>query len=135
MHPDRQAICEETLQAPSQRHRILAFAVALAFFLQSLVVQTHLHFPPGPVGTTAAAISKTVGLSLGTMSPDLPLKGDPADCPLCQAGILSGAFIAPAAAIFLPVISFILFKLGMPSDGALSLRPSHNWQGRAPPRI
>jgi hypothetical protein len=131
----RQGILAGISQAVCLRDRCLALVVLLAFFFQGLAVQTHIHSPAGTAGIAAAISSKSSLPSLQTAPNPLPSKDNQADCPLCQAGVLSGTFITPAAINFLPVISFFRPKSAASEILAPSLQLSHNWQGRAPPRI
>ena len=97
----------------------------LAFFLQSLVVQTHIHQPPPSVAAKAA-----------DQHLPAPLKTqDPIDqCRLCQELVHAGHFVAPSAlvAVASPVFVAAVFT-------ALPAQPDRPatafaWQSRAPPR-
>ena len=105
-----------------------AFAL-LAFFLQSLAVQTHIHAPLQTAGGQAVAAPGRAGQA--------PLKTqDPIDqCRLCQELVHAGIFVAPvcrlrrspdltfAAAVSPPCPAFT------PSSAT-----AFAWQSRAPPR-
>jgi hypothetical protein len=113
--------------------RSFALFAAVGFFLQAFVLQTHVHLLARQASLAGAG--KLVVTSF-LSSPKVPLsKDDPADCPLCHADTLNGALISPASPVLLlPIV------LGLKQDAqaVVSLRVlklSHNWQGRAPPRI
>ena len=74
--------------APARRW-ITALAL-LAFFLQGLTLQTHVHQPLLPVAAKLQTDS----------APKAPLKLDPMDqCRLCQELVHAGTFINPSAAV------------------------------------
>jgi hypothetical protein len=108
----------------SIRRWLTAFAL-LAFFLQGLAVQTHVHqlLQPGAVKV------QTGGPQKG------PVKLDPMDqCRLCQELVHAGAFIAPSA-IASPV-SLTIAALSVTAFAAFEASPAtaFAWQSRAPPR-
>lgn len=97
----------------------------LAFFLQSLVVQTHIHQPLAPAAAKAS-------------NPQLPapLKTqDPIDqCRLCQELVHAGHFIAPSALVAVASPAFvaaIFTALPVQSERAAT---AFAWRSRAPPR-
>ena len=114
----------------------------LALFVQLLVVQTHIHVPPGarhivssPISSAAIASATHADSASGTQAPrdPYPASDDPSNCPLCQEMAHSGQFISSAAALLvLPVtvsVAFIVFREALPS----LVEASHSWRGRAPP--
>ena len=113
-------------QTPAKRW-VTVFAL-LAFFLQGLAVQTHIHQLIRPVAAPIAA-------NTGTL-PAAPLQSqDPLDqCRLCQELIHAGTFVTPPAAIVLFSLSFVtaIFAAPLVLSGP-SARP-FAWQSRAPPR-
>jgi len=105
----------------------MTFAVLLAFFLQSLAVQTHVHPSFAPV------VAKVAGLHEQTPA---PLKNlDPLDqCRLCQELAHGGNFFTPSAALLVISLNFtaaIFVPLRDPADNAAK---PFAWQSRAPPR-
>lgn len=105
---------------------LLNLVVLFTFTLQAFLVQTHLHnlpisvLPPGTV-TAAAPTSKA------------PLDAD--KCFLCQEYVHSGTYLTPAAAAVLPP-SAVVSLLPRLLELVVAARPlSHNWMGRAPPRV
>jgi hypothetical protein len=125
---------------PSRRHVFLLF-VATAFLFQSFVVQTHIHIPPS--SSSADTVDTDSGSAPVKAKPDqrvpapdhLPVNDDPAKCPLCQAVGHAGQFVWPAAAVFiLPQIPVAIIPVAA-ALGRTTEPASHNWQGRAPPRL
>jgi hypothetical protein len=99
----------------------------LAFFLQSLAVQTHIHQP----AQTLAA--KTVA---GQVPVPAPLKApDPIDqCRLCQEMVHSGVFVAPSASAALAGLALTTAVFAASPVALVSWARAFDWQSRAPPR-
>jgi hypothetical protein len=120
---------ENVLRWPvSTRKRwVTAFAL-LAFFFQSLAVQTHIHAPVQELTAKAAAL-------IVTAPSKAPLKTqDPVDqCRLCQELLHAGVFLAPLAnttPISLTFITAIFIALpGVTGTPAADFA----WHSRAPP--
>ena len=113
--------------------RLVAFTVALLFGLSNFFVQSHVHVPT--LLTIGAPASPGHVLGSNAASKQRPSKDDPADCPLCQADIMSGAFVAPAPIVFVPIISYVLINI-LPSVYIVwQTTWSYSWQGRAPPSL
>lgn len=117
--------------------------VATAFLLQGYVTQTHIHRTAefgGGVASLAFDADKAPGKTSaadkrGEQRGKLPANDDPAKCPLCQAVGYAGQFVWPAAIVFiLPVQAASLVAASAPVFASPQL-DSHNWQGRAPPRL
>jgi hypothetical protein len=132
-----------TLRAPSLAQWAPILIGCLALFIQSFVVQTHIHIPqrigsPQTVSliTLAAAVVDGGTLHGAAKAPRdrFPITEDPSNCPLCQEVAHSGAYVASAASLAaLPVtvtFSFIVFVEAAPYIFAAS----HTWRGRAPPQ-
>lgn len=122
----RSAAASFALKRSAPRRFITLFAL-LAFFLQGLTLQNHLHqFFSAP--TEIAAVK------------DLPApakKSDPSDqnhCRLCQEIAQAGAFVAPAASALPANLNFVaaVFVTLPLLSGAFA--PAFAWQSRAPPR-
>jgi len=114
------------LSRPNPARRWITVLALLAFFLQGLTLQTHVHQPILPA---AAAKIQTDG------APKAPLKLDPMDqCRLCQELVHAGVFIAPSA-IASPV-SLTVVALHVTTFPAFVANPAtaFAWQSRAPPR-
>ena len=106
------------------RQWITAFAL-LAFFLQSLVIQTHVHqlFQPAAVKVLDGGTHRA------------PPKPDPVDqCRLCQELVHAGSFVAPSATA--SPLSLTTVAIGLSQYLALVAdpAPAQAWQSRAPPR-
>jgi hypothetical protein len=99
----------------------------LAFFLQSLAVQTHIH------QQLPLTVAKTA--SQGTSAPAPAKNQDPIDqCRLCQELAHAGHFITPAAlaAVASPAFVAAIFAV-LPAQADRSTR-AFAWRSRAPPR-
>jgi hypothetical protein len=120
--------------------RLLVLCVTLgAFLLQGYVTQTHMH------GLAFRAESGVAGFLIklasgdeagpGTGKSHDPSKSDPARCLYCQAMGNAGAFVTPTAlALLLPVENVSTIRLFSPLQSSFETA-SHDWRGRAPPRI
>ena len=103
---------------------VTAFAL-LAFILQGLAVQTHIHAPLQIQSVKAASL------------PDpAPLKAqDPIDqCRLCQEVAHAGIFVAPSASAVAISLSFALAVFAALPGFAPRSATAFAWQSRAPPR-
>jgi hypothetical protein len=105
----------------------ITLVALLAFALQTLVLQTHIHGVP---------LAGTVGVSLAVEKGQQPAPpaNDPANCPICQEMLHAGAFVAPGAATLqiatlASVIDFLFVEIF-----ATAQTRSHGWKSRAPPR-
>jgi hypothetical protein len=112
-----------SLQTPAKRW--VTIVALLAFFLQSLVVQTHIHQPVQPFQTVAAHLPGPA-----------PLKGpDPIDqCRLCQELVHAGAFVTPSASTGLTSMAIAATVFSAAPNALVSLTRAFAWQSRAPPR-
>jgi len=103
-----------------------AFAL-LAFFLQSLAVQSHIHTPLQTVAVNQASQASPL---------KAPLKAqEPIDqCRLCQELAHAGIFVAPpaSAALIGPIYAAAQFSV-LPGHTPSSAR-AFSWHSRAPPR-
>lgn len=111
----------------------LVYLAIAAFALQSYVVQTHIHFAPRDLARLMAASSGEAGTR--GHHDKFPADDDPANCPICQEIIHSGTFVTPAVApILLPALSVsIILAIERPLPFVSVV--SHNWRGRAPPKV
>ncbi len=118
----------------------VASVVFVAFAFQSFVAQTHIHFAPDALARLAAySASHAPKIAQGGAGQDRhdnhPDNDDPANCPICQEILHCGQFVAPAAQFILPpamaVSTIAVVDKALPFVLALS----HDWRGRAPPRI
>lgn len=115
--------------------------VFLAVLFQSYATQTHIHFSRGsgvPVSIALKVLPGGGGAKAGSQSGDhdkYPGNDDPANCPLCQDAVHSGAFIAPAALAIWSPLTFVVLKWFAPADRHHLAPPSHDWRGRGPPTL
>lgn len=115
-------------QAPAAR-RWVTLLIVIAFFLQSLAVQTHIH----PQATGPAAAARVSHISLPA-SDNSPIPFEQSGCRLCQEMAHFGAVITPFGSSLLVSLSFIAVAFtGPPLCGAL-LASAFAWKSRAPPR-
>jgi ABC-type phosphate/phosphonate transport system permease subunit len=99
----------------------------LAFFLQSLVVQTHIHQPQNLA--VKSAVAKASHL------PALPKTPDPIDqCRFCQELVHAGVFVTPALTTVTTSLIFVTAVFAAPLAFAGASARAFAWQSRAPPR-
>ena len=105
----------------------LTVAALLAFFLQSLAVQTHIHPADMP------AVAK---VAVSHQPTPAPLKGqDPIDqCRLCHELVQAGAFIAPSLSLLPASLAFVPAVFAPQPRLADATATAFAWQSRAPPR-
>jgi hypothetical protein len=116
-----QVICR-----PSPARKWMGVFALLAFFLQSLVVQTHIH-QPLPLAATQAA-SQHLPAPLKTQ--------DPIDqCRLCQELVHAGHFVAPSALIAVASPAFVTAVFTVLLQQPDRFATAFAWQSRAPPRL
>lgn len=125
--------------APGFARWAITLFVFLAFSFQSYVTQTHIHFAHEAAVNIFAPIEKSAPATKaapGKHNPDkYPPADDPANCPICQEVMHTGAFVMPDfVALLLPSqpVSIVPAVITLP---AIIKTISHGWQGRAPPRI
>ena len=103
--------------------RLVVLLTALAFLLQCLVTQIHIHTEP---------LGDAVKLSASPAQGKAPLDHSQRDCPFCQATVHAGAFLVPAmprlalGALSIIAVMFLAMR-------ATVTATAHNWQSRAPP--
>lgn len=109
---------------------IVAFA-ALLFAFQSYAIGSHVH----PLPTSQPEKPPALAHDGRTAPPIAPKGDDGANCPICQELLLYGSYVLPAVAA-LPLPSFgPAIELAQQTPFVAVITVSHNWQGRAPPRI
>jgi hypothetical protein len=101
--------------------------VLLAFFLQSLAIQTHVHPNFGSVAIKAAALGETG---------PAPVKSqDPLDqCRLCQEMVHAGSFFTPSVVALVAGLSFTAATFALVRAPPERSTTAFTWQSRAPPR-
>jgi hypothetical protein len=98
----------------------------LAFFLQSLTLQSHFHPLVSPLKAAAAAHTPA----------SAPVRNqEPVDqCRLCQELVHSGVFVVPAASTALASLALTITVFTALPSALVSLTTAFAWQSRAPPR-
>jgi hypothetical protein len=110
---------------PEPAKRWITALALLAFFLQGLTLQTHVHLPLQPAVTKVHTDS----------APKAPLKLDPVDqCRLCQELVHAGTFVTPSAAASTAILTFVAVHFAVPLILAGDPATAFAWQSRAPPR-
>lgn len=101
--------------------------VLLAFFLQSLAIQTHVHPNFAPATVKAAALGETG---------PAPIKSqDPLDqCRLCHEMVHAGSFFTPSVAVLVAGLTFTAATFAIVRAPPSSSATAFAWQSRAPPR-
>jgi hypothetical protein len=134
----RRATRTKVNPAPGFARWAITLFVFLAFAFQSYVTQTHIHFAGESAVNIFAPIEKSTAHAIktpGKQNPDkYPPADDPANCPICQEVMHSGAYVMPDfVAMVLPSqpVSIVPLVITLP---AVIETISHAWQGRAPPR-
>jgi hypothetical protein len=116
----------------------------LGLTVQTLVVQTHVHYFAGRIRTPVAAVS-ILGLDSpavagerteGSATPsrdDNRGTDDPANCPLCQAFAHFSQFTHGVALFLVPLFLSTTHNISL--DGALPsfAAVTHSWYSRGPP--
>jgi len=119
------------LTRPASPRKWVTILALLAFFLQSLVVQTHIH--PSQAQTSIKAAAQIAALQ---QPGPVPLKTqDPLDqCRLCQELVHAGSYFTPSAVTLAASLSFTAAIFAaqrlVPDRSATAF----SWQSRAPPR-
>ena len=111
--------------APRPAKRWVTALALLAFFLQNLAVQTHIHESLQP---EAVKVQTDGGHKA-------PLKLDPIDqCRLCQELAHAGTFLAPSASASAVILTFVAVSITRVLAFAADPATAFTWQSRAPPR-
>jgi len=111
--------------------RVLVCVVLAAFVAQGIVTQSHAHW--GGLGQNLLASSLQV--AGGAADPkQTPVKRGDANCPICHAVSIAGAFFAAASPILrLPSLSTIV--LPRVERSVVVARFAAAWRSRAPPLV
>ena len=115
MTPTRQA---EAANGPS---RLVTWLALLAFLLQGLIAQTHVH-----ITELKAAVP--------VQQNHQPDQKAPADCPACQLYAATAAALTPDGAVILLPLSFVATATTLFHAFTATGNPHQGWQSRAPPR-
>ena len=124
--------------------QLLPALMIVAFALQSYITQTHIHLDgqvltggltfPEEGSNLLQGKAATVAGDRSDHNKPLPAD-DPANCPICQEMLSAGNYVAPGV-IAVPSPTLVTFTISS-VDVALTFISvvSHDWRGRAPPRI
>jgi len=116
----------QAISRSSPTRKWVGIFALLAFFVQSLAVQTHVH-PQLP------AIAKTA--AQGTSAPTPAKNQDPIDqCRLCQELIHAGTFVTPSAVTTVAILSLVAAVFAASVAPANHSATAFAWRSRAPPR-
>ena len=108
--------------------RAIVWVVLLAFTLQSLITQTHIHNVFADAG---GPVAKT--LANGALHSKRPAQDSTNYCPFCQAITHAGVFSAPSAPCLIVPISLVDTAAPVFLAAVISIASSHPWHSRAPP--
>jgi hypothetical protein len=106
--------------------RLAALFMLVAFTVQGLAVQIHIH------GDPLTALDHFTHVS----APAVPASQDPydpANCPLCQELVHAGAYITPAVSDFVIILNAVAFAPAFALLPHAATERQHSWQSRAPP--
>ena len=110
---------------PSQA---VAWLAILAFLLQGLIVQSHIHV--ASLESSAIAHPVQAGQGPSNKTPDKA----PADCPACQLQAATAAFVLSPPAALLTLITWVAAgSVSLPSI-RIHTAPLRSWSSRAPPQ-
>ena len=113
------------LAKPAPHQRWATVFALLAFFLQGLAVQTHIH--------EQAPAAKTAALSIPGTTP-LKSQDQTDQCRLCQELVHAGSFITPSATATPANLSFVAVVFTAVTAPETAFATAFAWQSRAPPR-
>ena len=115
------------LASPAPPRKWVTVFALLAFFLQSLVLQTHVHQP---------LVSATIKAQPLEKQGPAPLKSqDPLDqCRLCQELAHVGSFYTPSVAVLAAGLTFTMAAFALVRAPPHGSATAFAWQSRAPPR-
>jgi hypothetical protein len=133
MKRQRPSIRTARLSLPRAAVVLLAL---VAFALQSFVTQTHLHFAhAGDVAAFGPSFGGIGAAKAGQTRAKLPAKNESGHCAFCEEMWLAGAYVTPAAAfLILPQATVSIVEI-ISAPRVHVQTVSHDWRGRAPPRL
>jgi hypothetical protein len=127
--------------APSVLNIVVVLLGLLALTMQSMVVQTHVHYSAVSSGAKAGILSilSQDGAPIAAAGNSKPAgksdsNSDQSNCPLCQAFANSSQFTHSVVLFSAPLLTgqaiYLAVHEAVPSFAAVN----HSWYGRAPPR-
>jgi hypothetical protein len=124
--------------------QLLPALMLVAFALQSYITQTHIHIAGQVVTggfTFADEGSNAPQGKAATVAGDRadhgkpPPSDDPANCPICQEMLSAGNYVSPGV-VAIPLPTLVTFTIASVDVARPFISAvSHDWRGRAPPRI
>jgi hypothetical protein len=106
--------------------RLAALFMLVAFTVQGLAVQIHIHGDP----LTALDHVTHVSAPAAPASQD---PYDPANCPLCQELVHAGVYVIPTVSDFIALLNAVAFAPAFALLPHAANERQYNWQSRAPP--
>ncbi len=106
--------------------RLAMLFMLVAFTVQGLAVQVHIHGDPLTARDHVTHIS----------APSTPTSldpYDPANCPLCQELMHAGVYVTPAVSNFIAILNAVAFAPAFALPPHAAGERQHGWQSRAPP--
>jgi hypothetical protein len=112
----------------SSASRFIVLVVLLAFALQSVLTQTHIH----GASQSPGGFAKVAALHVPGQT---PRDNSQENCPLCQAVVQSGVFVASATPFLSLPFAWVETVALIFSPRASSHAAAHDWRSRAPPQL
>ena len=106
--------------------RLAMLFMLVAFTVQGLAVQIHIH------GDPLTALDHVTHISAPT-TPASQDPYDPANCPLCQELLHAGVYVTPTVSDFVIVLNAVAFAPAFALLPHAASERQHSWQSRAPP--
>lgn len=106
--------------------RLAMLFALIVFTVQGIATQTHIH------GDPLTAFDHVTHASAPTQ-PTSQDPYDPSNCPLCQEALHSGAYVIPASAQFIVLLSAVAVAPFFAHLSPAATQSQHSWQSRAPP--
>ena len=106
--------------------RFAMLFMLVAFAVQGLAVQTHIH------GDPLTALDHVTHVS-APVTPASQDPYDPANCPLCQELLHAGVYVTPAVTDFAIILNAVAFAPAFALLPHAATERQHSWQSRAPP--
>ena len=106
--------------------RLAALFMLVAFTVQGLAVQIHIH------GDPLSALDHVSHIS-APATPASQDPYDPANCPLCQELLHAGVYVTPVVNDFAIILNAVVFAPAFALLPHAATEKQHGWQSRAPP--
>lgn len=113
-----------TLSAGNKASPLVTWMALFAFFLQGLIVQSHIH------EDVAVAPAGHHGQIHQGQQPD---RKSPADCPICQAQAAASSVMLPHVVVGFIPLAWIAAEAKIERTLDMPAAKATGWQSRAPP--